>query len=454
MKQCNYSREALFQLNGIPPLGMSISLALQHLVAMIVGCVTPAIIIANALGLPQSERVLLIQVSLVMSAVTTLIELFPIGGKLGSGLPVMFGISFAYLPSMQAIVGGGGDIATIAGAMIVGGIVAAVVGVFVKKIRRFFPPIITGTVVFTIGLSLYPTAINYMAGGTGNTYEVVVLRKGLTSALVHGSWQNWAVAAFTLIVVMILSNKGKGICKLAAILLGMIAGYIVAAVFGMVDLSEVRDAAWFSLPQFMHFGIKFEFSACIALALLFAINAIQAIGDLTATTVGGLNREPTDQELQGGIFTYGLTNVLSAFFGSLPTATYSQNVGIVTTNKVVNRVVFALAGGFLLLAGLIPKFSAILTTIPQCVLGGATITVFSTIAMTGMKLIASETISPRNTTIVGLSAALGVGISQSSSALSQFPESITIIFGKTPVVIATIMAVLLNLILPQENKDQ
>ena len=454
MKQCNYSREALFQLNGIPPLGMSISLALQHLVAMIVGCVTPAIIIANALGLPQSERVLLIQVSLVMSAVTTLIELFPIGGKLGSGLPVIFGISFAYLPSMQAIVGGGGDIATIAGAMVVGGIVATVVGVFVKKIRRFFPPIITGTVVFTIGLSLYPTAINYMAGGAGNTYEVVVLRKGLTSALVHGSWQNWAVAAFTLIVVMVMSNKGKGICKLAAILLGMIAGYIVAAVFGMVDLSEVRDAAWFSLPKFMHFGIKFEFSACIALALLFAINAIQAIGDLTATTVGGLNREPTDQELQGGIVTYGLTNVLSAFFGSLPTATYSQNVGIVTTNKVVNRVVFALAGGFLLLAGLIPKFSAILTTIPQCVLGGATITVFSTIAMTGMKLIASETISPRNTTIVGLSAALGVGISQSSSALSQFPESITIIFGKTPVVIATIMAVLLNLILPQENKDQ
>ena len=453
MKQCNYSREALFQLNGIPPLGMSISLALQHLVAMIVGCVTPAIIIANALGLPQSERVLLIQVSLVMSAVTTLIELFPIGGKLGSGLPVIFGISFAYLPSMQAIVGGGGDIATIAGAMIVGGIVAAVVGVFVKKIRRFFPPIITGTVVFTIGLSLYPTAINYMAGGAGNTYEVVVLRKGLTSALVHGSWQNWAVAAFTLIVVMVMSNKGKGICKLAAILLGMIAGYIVAAVFGMVDLSEVRDAAWFSLPQFMHFGVKFEFSACIALALLFAINAIQAIGDLTATTVGGLNREPTDQELQGGIFTYGLTNVLSAFFGSLPTATYSQNVGIVTTNKVVNRVVFAMTGGFLMLAGLIPKFSAILTTIPQCVLGGATITVFSTIAMTGMKLIASETISPRNTTIVGLSAALGVGISQSSSALSQFPESITIIFGKTPVVIATIMAVLLNLILPRENKD-
>ena len=250
---------------------------------------------------------------------------------------------------------------------------------------------------------------------------------------------------------MLLSNHGKGICKLASILLGMAAGYAVAAVMGMVDLSEISNAKWFSLPRFLHFGITFEPSACVALGLLFAINSVQAIGDLTATTVGGLNREPTDRELQGGIIAYGATNILTALFGGLPTATYSQNVGIVTTNKVINRTVFALAGGFLLLAGVVPKFSAILTTIPQCVLGGATVTVFSTIAMTGMKLIASEGISPRNTTIVGLSAALGVGISQASAALSQFPEAITVIFGKSPVVIATLLAVILNLILPKEN---
>ena len=290
-----------------------------------------------------------------------------------------------------------------------------------------------------------------MAGGSGNTYDLVVAQKGLSEALVYGSWQNWAVAIFTLIVVMLLSNHGKGICKLASILLGMAAGYAVAAVMGMVDLSEISNAKWFSLPRFLHFGITFEPSACVALGLLFAINSVQAIGDLTATTVGGLNREPTDRELQGGIIAYGATNILTALFGGLPTATYSQNVGIVTTNKVINRTVFALAGGFLLLAGVVPKFSAILTTIPQCVLGGATVTVFSTIAMTGMKLIASEGISPRNTTIVGLSAALGVGISQASAALSQFPEAITVIFGKSPVVIATLLAVILNLILPKEN---
>ena len=452
------NQQVLFQPTGIPPLGSAVSLALQHLVAMIVGCVTPAIIVANAIGMPQDQRVLLIQSSLVLSAIATLLQVFPIGGKnsrlrFGSGLPVILGVSFAYVPSMEAIAKGSGTVATIAGAMVVGGIVALIVGLGVEKIRVFFPPVITGTVVFTIGLSLYPTAINYMAGGTANTYELVVETKSLTPALVYGSWQNWLVAAITLIAVMVLNNKGKGIAKLASILIGMVFGYIVSAFFGMVSFADVGSSSWFALPEFMPFGIDFDPAACIAIGILFAINSIQAIGDFTATTVGGMDRDPTNAELKGGIIAYGVTNTLSAFFGGLPTATYSQNVGIVTTNKVINRTVFALAAGFLLLAGVSPKFAAILTTIPQCVLGGATITVFSTIAMTGMKLIASQKLDARNTTIVGLSAALGVGISQASASLGQLPEEFVIIFGKSPVVIATIMAILLNLILPKHQED-
>ena len=450
MEPSQSRQNLLFQFHGTPPIGTSISLALQHLVAMIVGCVTPPIIIAGAIGLSQADRVLLIQASLVMSAVSTLLQLFPVGKRFGSGLPVILGVSFAYVPSMQAIAASGGGVAAIAGAMLVGGIVAVIVGIFVKKIRLLFPPVITGTVVFTIGLSLYPTAINYMAGGTGNTAQVVAA-KGLPESLIYGSWQNWLVAALTLTAVMVLNNRGKGICKLASILLGMVFGYIVALCFGMVSFADVGEAAWFSLPRVMHFGITFDVASCIAVGLLFAINSIQAIGDFTATTVGGLDREPTDNELQGGIIAYGFSNILAALFGGLPTATYSQNVGIVTTNKVVNRTVFAFAGGFLLLAGVSPKFAAVLTTIPQCVLGGATVTVFSTIAMTGMKLIASQDLTARNTTIVGLSAALGVGISQASAALNQFPEAVTMIFGKSPVVIATLMAVLLNIILPKDK---
>lgn len=449
--------QTLFCLDGIPPLGPSVSLALQHLVAMIVGCVTPAIILANTVGLPQAQRVLLIQSSLVVSAVSTLLQLFPIGPKggkfrFGSGLPVILGVSFAYVPSMQAVASSGGGLPAIAGAMVVGGAVVLVAGLLVRKIRRLFPPVITGTVVFTIGLALYPTAIQYMAGGTANTAELLA-SKGLPLSMVYGSWQNWLVAALTLTAVMVLNHHGKGICKLASILLGMLFGYAVSACFGMVSFAEVGEAAWFSLPEALPHGITFDPAACVAIGLLFATNSIQAIGDFTATTVGGLERNPTDQELQGGIVAYGVTNVLAALLGGLPTATYSQNVGIVTTNKVVNRTVFAMAGVFLFLAGVSPKFAAVLTTIPQCVLGGATITVFSTIAMTGMKLITSQGLSARNTTIVGLSAALGVGISQASSALSQFPESVTIIFGKSPVVIATVMAVLLNLILPKDSKD-
>ena len=287
-------RELLFQPRGIPPLGTSLSLALQHLVAMIVGCVTPPIIIAGAIGLSQEEQVLLIQASLVMSAVCTFLQLYPIGGRFGSGLPVILGVSFAYVPSMQAIAASGGGVAAIAGAMIVGGIVAVLVGVFVKKIRRLFPPVITGTVVFTIGLSLYPTAINYMAGGTGNTYESVVAQQGLTEALVYGSWQNWLIAALTLTVVLVLNHKAKGICKLASILIGMLFGYAVALCFGMVSCADVGNAAWFALPEPLHFGLKFDPASCVAIGLLFAINSIQAIGDFTATTVGGLDRDPTD----------------------------------------------------------------------------------------------------------------------------------------------------------------
>jgi NCS2 family nucleobase:cation symporter-2 len=231
-------------------------------------------------------------------------------------------------------------------------------------------------------------------------------------------------------------------------LIGIIVGYILAIPFGLVNFSPVGSAGLFALPIPMHFGIKFEISSCFALGILFAINSIQAIGDFTATTVGGMDRQPTDKELQSGIICYGVSNMLGACFGGLPTATYSQNVGIVTTTKVINRFTLGLGAGILLLAGLLPKFSAMLTTIPQCVLGGATVTVFASIAMTGMKLVVSQPMNYRNTSIVGLAAALGMGISQSSAAVASFPQWFQIIFAKSPVVIATLVAVTLQILLP------
>lgn len=427
----------VFELNGIPRFSQAFPLALQHVVAMIVGCVTPAIVIASVAGLEGNDKVIFVQAALFIAAISTFIQLFPLGGKIGSGLPVIMGVSFAYLPSMQAIAGSS-SIAAIFGAQLIGGIVAIFVGLFIKKLRVLFPPLITGTVVFTIGLSLYPTAVKYMAGGVSSPN--------------YGSWQNWLVGFITLAVVIGLNHFATGFFKLSSILIGMIVGYVISGFFGMIDFSAVSSAGLFQFPHPLYFGMEFEPSAIITMVLLFIINSVQAIGDFSATSVGGLDREPTDKELSGGIVGYGITNILGSLFGGLPTATFSQNVGIVATTKVVNRMVLGLAALIILLAGFLPKFSALLTTIPQCVLGGATISVFASIAMTGIKLVVQQPLTYRNTSIVGLSVALGMGITQCSDALSSFPAWVTTVFGKSPVVVTALMAILLNVILPREKK--
>ncbi|WP_191435350.1 uracil-xanthine permease family protein [Flavonifractor sp. An112] len=433
--------DTVFQWNGIPQPGQLIPLGLQHVVAAVVGIITPAILVANTCGLSEAEKTLMIQVSLILTALATLLQLFPIFRRIGSGLPVIMGISFAYIPTLQAI-GAQFDIATILGAEIIGGIVAIIFGVFVKWIRPLFPPLVTGTVIFTIGLSLYPTAVKYMAGGAGTEW--------------FGNVKSWVVALITLVVVVVLSNFTKGIFKLGAILIGMIVGYIVAYFTGMVDFTSVGTSSWFALPEVMPFEIKFVPSACVSLAIVYVVNAVQTIGDLSSTTMGGMDRMPTDRELSGGIIGQGVMSILGAFFGGLPTASYSQNVGIVTVNKVINRAVFTLAAGILLVAGLMPKFASLLTTIPQCVIGGATISVFATITMTGIRMITEGGFTARKSSVVGLSVALGVGITQVSGCLAGegFPEWVNTVFGSSSVVVATIVAIILNLVLPKEKESK
>lgn len=432
--------DSVFEWAGKPPFKNVLPLALQHVVAMIVGCVTPAIIVAGvAMGngdMTAEGKVLLVQSALIIAALATFIQVFPIGRKVGAGLPVIMGVSFAYLASLQAIAAEYG-MAAIFGAELIGGIVAVIVGIFIRHLTRFFPTLVTGTVVFTIGLSLYPTAINYMAGGKGSE--------------AFGSWQNWLVAIVTLSIVTVLNHFAKGFVKLASILIGMCAGYLLAVCFGMVDFSAVSQAGWFQIVKPMHFGMEFEPAAIISIVILYIVNSVQAIGDLTATTEGGMDRSPTDKELSGGIVGNGIASIIGAFIGGLPTATFSQNVGIVNTTKVVNRCVFGLAALIILAAGIVPKFSSILTTIPSCVLGGATVSVFATITMTGIKLICKNELNYRNCSIVGLAVALGVGITQAPDALAGFPSWVSIIFGKSAVVVATIVAVALNIIIPEKE---
>ena len=262
------------------------------------------------------------------------------------------------------------------------------------------------------------------------------------------------MALITFAVVVVLNNFTTGLFKQGSLLFGMMVGYAVALALGMVDFSGVGTANWFALPRLMPFEIKFVPAACVSLAVVYVVNAVQTIGDLTSTTMGGMERVPTDEELSGGIIAQGLSSMLGAFFGGLPTASYSQNVGIVTLNKVINRAVFSLAAGVLLVAGFVPKFSALLTTIPQSVIGGATLSVFATITMTGIHMITQEGFDSRTRTVVGLSVALGVGITQVSGCLqgAGFPGWVHTVFGSSSVVVAAIMAILLNLTLPKTKQ--
>lgn len=436
----NHNRYAkVTELNGRPRLLEALPLAMQHVVAMIVGCVTPAIILAGVTGLEASEQIILIQSALLISGVATLLQLFPLGRFCGSGLPVIMGASFAYIPLLISL-GSRFDLPTIFGAQLVGGLAAVAVGLFYKKLTRLFPPLVTGTVVFTIGLSLYPTAVNYMAGGVG--------------AEDFGSPRNWLVAVVTLAIVLFFNYFTRGICKLASILMGMIFGYALALVMGMVSFENVNAAGWFQFTMPMHFGMKFELTSIISMLIMYIVSSVEAIGDFTSTAGGGLDREPEEREMCGGIIGNGIASIIGAFMGGLPTATFSQNVGIVIMTKVVNRCVLGLAALIILAAGFIPKFASLLTTIPSCVLGGATVSVFAMIAMTGIKLITKEKLTARNTSVVGLAVALGIGVIQANGCLALFPDWARTIFGESAVVIATITAVTLNLILPEAEDER
>ena len=442
-----YIYEAPLSMSDTAPLGF------QHVVAMVVGCITPALIISGGAGLSPEDKVLLVQSSLIFAGLATLLQNFGIFGKLGSKLPVIMGVGFAYVSTLSAIVknaiGAGFDgpkaMAVVFGAQLVGGIIAMLFGLFVKKLTKFFPPLVTGTVILSIGLGLYPVAVRYMAGG-GN----------IDSNPNFGSLKNWAVALVTLAVVLLCNNFGKGSIKLASILIGVVAGYLVSIPLGMVNFSSIANAGLVQAPKPMHFGFEFIPSAIISLGILHIVNSIQAIGDLTATTEGGMDRLPTDDELQGGIIGYGFSSLVGSVFGCMPLSTFSQNVGIVTLNKCINRRIFVFSSILVIIAGLLPKISAILTTIPQAVLGGATISVFATISMTGVKMVSGAGLNPRNIGVVGIALAIGEGIVRVPGSLTGFPQMVIDVFGTSATSTTTLIAVVLNLILPQviENKSK
>ncbi len=438
MQKENTSSSELFQLDGKPSFRQAFPQAMQHVLAMLVGNITPPMLIAGTLSLSAGDKIMLTQAAMIIGGITTLLQLYPIMG-FGMGIPSVMGVAFAYMPILTMI-GNQYGISAIFGSQLVAGFLSIFIGMFMKKIRRFFPPIVSGTVVLSIGLSLYKTAITYMGGGSG-----------AQSAGNFGSGQFWILAIVTLVVTLACSLFGKGYVKVSGMLIGIAVGYIIALCMGgIVDFTEFREAGLISVPIPFHFGLSFHADAIVMMVLMYVVQAVQTIGDVSSTAMGGFGREATDQELGGAIKGQSICGMIGAIIGGLPTDPYSQNVGLICTTKVVAKRVFLIVGVIMLAAGFFPKFGALMTTIPQPVLGGATITVFAAITMSGIQLLGEQPMNYRNKMIVGIALAIGIGIEAVPDILQFCPQLVKNILGSS-LMVSFLIVFLLNIIVPEDN---
>lgn len=438
----NYKNKARnqskYDLDGIPPLKESIPLGLQHIFAMFLSNIAVPIILASIVGLSDQDLTVLVQSSMVMAGVATLIQCYPIW-IFGAKLPIVMGSSFGFLPTNIYIASNYG-ISGLLGATFIGGLFGSFFGLFIKPLRRFFPKVVTGTVVLTIGLSLLPTGITAMAGGSESAD--------------FGSAKNWLVSLFVMALVLLLNQFGKGMVKTSSILLAIIAGYFLALFLNMVDFTTIGMASWLSVPRPFYFPLEFKWGAIAPMLVMFIVTAVETVGNVTAITVGGADREPTDRELSGAVLANGMTSSLAAMFNSLANTSFSQNVGIITFTKMMSRFIVAVGSVFLIIAGLIPKLGALLSTIPQAVIGGASVIIFSQITLTGIGILTSDGITDRSKLITGLSLSFGFGLSQVPEAMVSFPGFLATLFGESSIVIACLVALILNLVLPEEAQSK
>lgn len=425
--------DAAYRFEGTMRLSQAIPLGLQHVLAMFVGNLTPLLIITGACGIGGGSEFADLQVGLLQNAmlvagVVTLVQLFSVG-PIGGKVPIIMGTSSGFIGVFNSVAAsmGGGVLAygAMMGASIIGGLFEGVLGFFLKPLRRFFPSVVTGTVVLSIGLSLISVGIGSFGGGSG--------------AKDFGSVENLLLALFVLVVILALKHGAKGIVSSSSILIGIIAGYIAAFIMGLVlpttavtpdgveyakawalNWDKVAQAGWFAIPSVMPVKIVFDLRAILPVLIMFIVTAVETVGDIS---------------------------------GVMPNTSFSQNVGLVAMTKVVNRMALATGAVFLVLCGLIPKLGALVSIMPQAVLGGAAVMMFSSIVVSGIQLIMKGPMTPRNLTIVSVALGVGYGMGANANVLAGAPQFVQLIFGGSGIVPAALVAILLNILLPKDKQE-
>jgi NCS2 family nucleobase:cation symporter-2 len=432
--------------NYTPALAKAVPLGIQHVLAMFVSNVTPAIIVAGAAGFGFGSNspdfpnmIYMIQMSMLFAGIATLFQTIGFG-PVGARLPIVQGTSFAFLPIMIPAVAGQGT-AGLAGLMtgvVIGGLFHVFLGTFIGKLRFALPPLVTGLIVLMIGLALVKVGIQYAAGGVP-----------LMGKPEFGSLAMWTPALVVIVVTLALKFFTRGMMSVAAVLIGLLAGYLVAYAMGQVNFGNVARAGMFELPTPFKWGIEFNFAIIIGMCLMAVISAIETVGDVSGICKGGAGREATDREITGATYADGVGTAVAGIFGGLPNTSFSQNVGLISMTGVMSRHVVTIGAIFLIVCGLVPKFGAIVSTVPINVLGGGVIVMFGMVCAAGVNMLSDVAWNRRNMVIFAVSLSVGLGLQLEPTALQHLPKTLQILLtsGLLP---AAGLSIILNLVLPEE----
>ncbi|MDA3979212.1 nucleobase:cation symporter-2 family protein [Gallibacterium sp. AGMB14963] len=430
------NNKLLFTVEDKPPFSLGLLLAAQHLLAALGGIIAVPLVIGNVLHLPTPDTIVLVNAALLISGVVTIIQCLGVG-PIGIRLPSVMGTSFTFVAAALAIGFSQDGVAGILGASLVGSLVMIVGSFFMPSIRKLFPPVVTGTVVTMIGLSLIPVAVDWFAGGQRGEPQ-------------YATPENLTMALFVLALVVILVQWGKGIFSAAAIVIGMLAGYCVALALGWVSFEGVKQAQVFALPQPLHFGLAFPISGIIGMSIAYLVTIVESSGNFLA--LGNATKtEITGDHLRRGVLCDGMGSALAAIMSTTPFSSFSQNIGVISLTGVASRYVVAMTGGLLVLAGLFPVFGALIVSIPLPVLGGAGLMMFAMIIAAGIQMLDKVERTKRNGLIIAISIGCGLAVTTRPEILDKLPSFFKEIFG-SGITVGSLLALILNLVLPQEKE--
>ena len=423
----------IYDVNDNPSIGKKFLFGLQHIFAAFSGIVVVPLVISGSLGFDSKMTTSLISASILAAGIATIIQARGIG-RVGSRVACIMGTDFTFV-SPAISVGSTLGMPGIVGATILGSFFEIILSFFIKPLMKLFPPLVTGTVVCLIGLTLLPVSIDWAAGGSG--------------ALDYGSLLNVSIAMLVMIVTLILNRYGKGLVSSASILIGMLVGYLVCIPLRMVDFTPVAEASWFAMPNILEYGVVFDWKAVLAFIPAYFVTTIETVGCLKA--VGETSQiEMDDKKIGSGILADGVGSIVGGLVGSFSNTSFSQNVGLISLTKVASKHVAVMAGILLVCLGLFPKLAGVINGIPQPVLGGVGLVMFGMVAAAGIKTLSRVELTDRNLLIIATSMALGLGVTFRPDFIGQLPEALQMIFS-SGISTGTIVALILNLLLKEDK---